>query len=67
MKRPNSQRNINEVDNYTYNSNVSAISLIDEDRYNNKTELIKLRRNLLQTNFQVKDDNDDISSNKIIC
>ena len=66
MKRPNTQRKNNEIDNYTYNSNVSAISLIDEDRQNNKTEQIKLRRNLLQSNFQVKDDNDDISTPKIL-
>ena len=66
MKRPNTQRNNNENDNYTFNSNTSAISLIDEDRNNNKTEQIKLRRNLLQTNFQVKDDNDEISSPNIL-
>ena len=66
MKRPNTQRNNNENDNYTFNSNTSAISLIDEDRNNNKTEQIKLRRNLLQTNFQIKDDNDEISSPNIL-
>ena len=65
MKRPNSSRYTGtDGDNVTYNSNISAsdnfLSLVD-DRKNNKTEQIKLIRNLLQSSFQVRNMNDDAS------
>ena len=66
MNTPNTARYRNDTtDQFTYNSNISFNSLI-EDRNNNRTEQIKLRRNLLQSNFQIKDPNDEISTPKII-
>ena len=70
MKRPNSSRYTGtDGDNVTYNSNISAsdnfLSLVD-DRKNNKTEQLKLRRNLLQSNFHVRNMNDDVSTPKMI-
>ena len=70
MKKPNSSRYTGtDGDNITYNSNISAsdnfLSLVD-DRKNNKTEQIKLRRNLLQSSFQVRNINDDVSTPKMI-
>ena len=64
MRFTNSGRN--DVDSYTYNSNFSAASLIDDDRKNNKTEQIKLRRNLLNSTFQTKVNNEEISTPKAI-
>ena len=66
MNTPNTARYRNDTtDQITYNSNISFNSLI-EDRNNSRTEQIKLRRNLLQSNFQIKDPNDEISTPKII-
>ena len=66
MNKPNTSRYRNDTsDQFTYNSNISFNSLV-EDRNNNRTEQIKLRRNLLQSNFQIKDPNDEISTPKII-
>ena len=66
MKKPNSSRYHKEIDNFTYNSNTSAFSLLEENKHNNKTEQIKLRRNLLQSNFKVRNENEDISTQNII-
>ena len=66
MKKPNSSRYNKEIDNFTYNSNTSAFSLLEENKHNNKTEQIKLRRNLLQSNFKVINENEDISTPNII-
>lgn len=65
MNKANSSRYRDTTDQFTYNSNFSFNSLI-EDRNNNRTEQIKLRRNLLQSNFQIKDPNDEISTPKMI-
>ena len=70
MKRPNTSRYTGtDGDNVTNNSNFSAsdnfLSLIDE-RKNNKTEQIKLKRNLLQPGFEVKNIYDDVSTPKMI-
>ena len=54
MKAPNSERFSKDIDNITYNSNTSGISLIDEDKNNNKTEQLKLKRNLLQSKFPIQ-------------
>ena len=64
MRFTNTARN--DVDSYTYNSNFSAASLIDEDRNNNKTEQIKLRRNLLNSTFKTQVENEQISTPKAI-
>ena len=64
MRFTNTARN--GVDSYTYNSNFSAASLIDEDRNNNKTEQIKLRRNLLNSTFKTQVENEQISTPKAI-
>jgi len=67
MKKPNTSRNSKENDSFTItSSNFSASSAINEDKMNTKTQQIKLRRNLLQSNFKVHDNNDDISSPKVI-
>ena len=66
MKKPNSSRYNKEIDNYTYNSNTSAFSLFEENKVNNKTEQIKLRRNLLQSNFKVLDENEEVSTPNMI-
>ena len=54
MKTPNNVRFSNDTDNITYNSNTSGISLIEDEKNNNKTEQLKLRRNLLQTNYPIQ-------------
>ena len=66
MKKPNSSRYNKEIDNYTYNSNTSAFSLFEDNKVNNKTEQIKLRRNLLQSNFKVLDENEEVSTPNMI-
>ena len=38
MKTPNSSRYNKEIDNFTYNSNISVFSLLEENKHNNKTE-----------------------------
>lgn len=64
MKFSNTSRN--DIDSFTYNSNFSGTNLIDNDRINNKTEQIKLRRNLLNSTFQNLNENDEISTPKAI-
>ena len=54
MKKTNNVRFSNDTDNITYNSNTSGISLIEDEKNNNKTEQLKLRRNLLQTNYPIQ-------------
>jgi len=70
MKKPNTSRNGGtDTDNYTYNSNFSAsdnFMSINDDRNNNKTEQIKLRRNLLNSNFQINKGKDEASTPKMI-
>jgi len=64
MRSTNTGRN--DIDSYTYNSNISGVSLIDDERKNNMTEQIKLRRNLLNSNFQNIKENEEISTPKAI-
>ena len=57
MKFPNSSREKYEKETITSNSNISfdnTNSLIDRD--NNKTEQIRLKRNLLQSKYPIKND-----------
>jgi hypothetical protein len=59
MSKPYSARNT-DTDNITINSNITDNILIyNNDRVNNKTEQIKLRRNLLQSGFQINNNNLD--------
>ena len=64
MRSTNTGRN--DIDSSTYNSNISGVSLIDDERKNNMTEQIKLRRNLLNSNFQNIKENEEISTPKAI-
>ena len=54
MKKTNNVRFSNDTDNITFNSNTSGISLVEDEKNNNKTEQLKLRRNLLQTNYPIQ-------------
>ena len=67
MNQANTQRKNNEAEKMTNDSNnLSAMSLIDEYKHNNKTEQIKLRRNLLQASFEIKEVKEETSTPDIL-
>ena len=65
MKTPNTGRYNNDIDNITYSSNLSGMSFIEEDKNNNKTEQLKLRRNLIQSKIPIKGEEESSSPKAI--